>query len=129
MKRYVSDEPFRLRWTFVGYFFGVGLLVLFLFKPWGWDLPLLAKAAGLVGLPFIFSLIAYAAFEFFVKCIRGSNGKRDGLVLFAVFTYLTVGAAGLTYIDMLREYRAVGVALLTCSGIVLYNIIKKSGNQ
>jgi hypothetical protein len=99
-------------------------IVLFLFKPWQWELPEIAKIAGILGLPFIFSIITYVVVLFLYEIlIARSVGKSGFQALAVVVVFATCGAAAITYVKGFAPYRSLLVLLLTASTIVLFEIV------
>ncbi len=100
-------------------------VVLLTSRPWSWNLPLMSKIAGCVGLPLIAAISAYVFVEFIVSAFGGKIGRRDIWVLSIVWLTCAGGAAAVTFIDSLRPFRLIGIAVLTCVAICLFEVMRR----
>ena len=99
-------------------------VMLFIFKPWLWELPLFSRAAGIVGIPLIASIAVYVIVLFVYELLFGRKTSRADVGAFAcVMVYAIVGAALITYWKPLSLHRSAWVVLLTASTITLFQVL------
>jgi hypothetical protein len=105
-------------------------VVLYVAAPWRWRLPLMSRAAGVLGLPFLFSVVVYVILLFLHGLLFGRRlGWGERIALVAVALYCYGGAEAITRVGALAPYRPVCVALLTASAIVLFAVLSSAGRK
>jgi len=96
MKTLDIDRPIRLTWPFWLTYLAVFVPVLFLAKPILTQLPLYARVAGILVLPFLAAVLFYSSFQFFVAVVFGGREQRikfRGFLLAALGTAVVAGIA------------------------------------
>jgi hypothetical protein len=83
MKASALDKPFRPAVDFWIAFMLLAIPTLWLSKPWGWELPLISKIAGIVFLPFAAVIVCYCPVLFALAVFRGGEKERKAASAFA----------------------------------------------
>ena len=76
MKTVDLEKPFTWSRDFLAAYLLLGLPVLWLARPWAWELPFFSRIDGFVFLPFAAAIVCYCPFLFLRAVVRGSSQEK-----------------------------------------------------
>ncbi len=101
MKPSPLQQPIRLdRWFWAVYLVSLPV-VLWLSLLWNRDMPLYAKIAGALVLPFLFSISIYAACRFgYIIFVRRALEKGEGKALLVTMAFIVIACWAKTFLGI-----------------------------
>lgn len=120
MKSIDLERPFTLTRSFWVAYSMLVVPVLWLSRPWSWELPLYSQIAGYIFLPFAAAIVCFCPIALVMSVVRGSSKERR---IGAAFLAGIVGAA--LFLGVIWWLRGFGVvpSRYGASAVVIANLV------